>query len=81
MNEGQPVSEDTTECNGEPGSLVVVSWPDAADSANSDRSIASFDGVRLTNDNMAIVLAFIPDGAEVPQPDSAAEVSTVPRQG
>ena len=81
VNEGQPVSEDTTECNGEPGSLVVVSWPDAADSANSDRSIASFDGVRLTNDNMAIVLAFIPDGAEVPQPDSAAEVSTVPRQG
>ena len=81
VNDGQPVSEDTTECNGESSSLVVVSWPDASDAANSERSIASFDGVRLTNDNMAIVLAFIPDGAEVPQPDSAAEISTVPRQG
>ena len=81
VNDGQPVTEETTECNGEPGSLVVVSWPDASDAANSDRSIASFDGVRLTKDNMAIVLAFIPDGAEVPQPDSAAEISTVPRQG
>ena len=81
VNDGQPISEDTTECNGESSSLVVVSWPDASDAANSERSIASFDGVRLTNDNMAIVLAFIPDGAEVPQPDSAAEISTVPRQG
>lgn len=81
VNGGQPVKEGTTECNGEPGSLVVVSWPDASDSAASDRSIASFDGVRLTKDNMAIVLAFIADGADVPQPDSAAEVSTVPRQG
>ena len=81
VNDGQPISEDTTECNGESSSLVVVSWPDTSDAANSERSIASFDGVRLTNDNMAIVLAFIPDGAEVPQPDSAAEISTVPRQG
>ena len=59
----------------------MVTWPDAIDTATSERSIASYDGVRLTDDNMAIVLAFIPDGAEVPQPDSAAEVSTVPRQG
>lgn len=81
VNDGQPVEEEVTECNGEPGSLVVVTWPDASDVATSEQSIASFDGVRLTDDNMAIVLAFIPDGAEVPQPDSAAEVSTVPRQG
>lgn len=81
VNGGQPVEEETTECDGKPGSLAVVTWPDALDTATSERSIASFDGVRLTDDNMAIVLAFIPDGAEVPQPDSAAEVSTVPRQG
>lgn len=81
VNDGKPVEEEVTECNGEPGSLVVVTWPDASDVATSEQSIASFDGVRLTDDNMAIVLAFIPDGAEVPQPDSAAEVSTVPRQG
>lgn len=81
VNGGLPVEEGTTECNGEPGSLVVVTWPDASDVASSERSIASFDGVRLTDDNMSFVLAFIPDGADVPQPDSAAEVSTVPRQG
>ncbi|MFM8866948.1 MAG: hypothetical protein ACKOFZ_01505 [Ilumatobacteraceae bacterium] len=81
VNGGQPVEEGTTECDGEPGSLVVVTWPDALDTATSERSIASFDGVRLTDDNMAIVLAFIKDGADVPQPDSAAEVSTVQRQG
>jgi len=81
VNDGQPVEEEVTECNGEPGSLVVVTWPDASDVATSEKSIASFDGVRLTDDNMAIVLAFIPDGTDVPQPDSAAEVSTVPRQG
>jgi hypothetical protein len=33
------------------------------------------EGVRLTKDNMAIVLAFIPDGGEVPQPDSVNELS------
>lgn len=81
VNDGQPVEEEVTECNGEPGSLVVVTWPDASDVATSEKSIASFDGVRLIDDNMAIVLAFIPDGTDVPQPDSAAEVSTVPRQG
>jgi len=40
--------------------------------ADSKVSIASFDGVRLTSDGMAIALAFIADGVEVPQPDSSA---------
>jgi hypothetical protein len=75
VNDGRPVEEGSTSCNGEPGSLTVVTWPDANDPDNSERSIASLEGVRLTKDNMAIVLAFIPDGGEVPQPDSVNELS------
>lgn len=75
VNDGQPVQEGPTSCAGEPGYLTVVSWPDATNPGESERSIASFDGVRLTRDNMAIVLAFIPDGGEVPLPDSVNELS------
>ena len=75
VNDGQPIEEGPTSCNGDPGFLTVVTWPDATDPDNSERSIASLDGVRLTQDNMAIVLAFIPDGGEVPLPDSVNELS------
>lgn len=75
VNDGKPVEEGSSTCNGEPGSLVVVKWPNALEPDTSDKSIASLDGVRLTDDdNMAIVLAFIRDGGEVPQPASVAEL-------
>jgi hypothetical protein len=75
LNNGRPVQEGPTSCNGEPGYIAVVSWPDANDPGTSERSIASLDGVRLTRDNMAIVLAFIADGTEIPQPESVSELS------
>ncbi|CAB4788315.1 unannotated protein [freshwater metagenome] len=50
----------------------MLVWNDYRNAADSKISIASFDGVRLTSDGMAIALAFIADGVEVPQPDSSA---------
>jgi len=52
--------------------LRVLVWNDYRNAADSKVSIASFDGVRLTSDGMAIALAFTADGVEVPQPDSSA---------
>jgi hypothetical protein len=46
----------------------VLSWTDGADAANSQKSIAAFDGVKLSSDRQSIVLAFVADGTEVPMP-------------
>jgi hypothetical protein len=81
VNGGATLDEAGTTCDGEPATVSVVSWRDAFNNADSKVSIASFDGVRLTSDNMAIVLAFTASGAEVPQPDSVELLSTISKQG
>lgn len=81
VNGGETLDESSTTCGDEPATISVVSWRDAFDAADSKVSIASFDGVRLTSDNMAIVLAFTASGADVPQPTSVELLSTIPKQG
>jgi hypothetical protein len=81
VNGGETITEADTTCGGEPATVSVVSWKDAFNDADSKVSIASFDGVRLTDDNMAIVLAFTASGTDVPQPDSVELLSTITRQG
>jgi len=64
VNEGKPVTEAETTCGDEPASLSVTVWRDlGADGTEGSVSIASLDGVRL-DDNLAIVLAFVPDDVE-----------------
>ena len=77
VNGGETITEIDTKCKDANGAekdatLRVLVWDDYRNTADSKISIASFDGVRLTGDGMAIALAFIADGVEVPQPDSSA---------
>jgi len=77
VNGGETITEADTKCKDANGvekdaTLRVLVWNDYRNNGDSKVSIASFDGVRLTSDGMAIALAFTADGVEVPQPDSSA---------
>jgi len=77
VNGGETITEADTKCKDANGveqdaTLRVLVWDDYRNTADSKISIASFDGVRLTDDGMAIALAFTADGVEIPQPDSSA---------
>jgi len=77
VNGGETITEADTKCKDANGveqdaTLRVLVWNDYRNTADSKISIASFDGVRLTDDGMAIALVFTADGVDVPQPDSSA---------
>jgi hypothetical protein len=81
VNGGETITEADTKCGDEPATISVVSWNDAFSESESKVSITSFDGVRLTRDNMAFVVAFTAGGAAVPQPDSVELLSSISKQG
>ena len=67
------ISETDTQCAGKDAKISVYVWESG--SAESKLSIASFGGVKI-DDQMTVVLAFAPDGVEVPRPavaDSLAD--------
>ena len=67
------ISETDTQCAGKDAKISVYVWESG--SAESKLSIASFGGVKI-DDQMTVVLAFAPDGADVPRPavaDSLAD--------
>ena len=68
---GETLSETDTKCGDADATIEVLAWNDGADAASSQKSIAAFDGVKLSSDRMSIVLAFVADGAEVPMPIDA----------
>ena len=66
-------SETDTQCADKDAKISVYVWESG--SAESKLSIASFGGVKI-DDQMTVVLAFAPDGTEVPRPavaDSLAD--------
>ena len=65
---GETLSEADTKCGDADATIQVLSWNNGADAANSQKSIAAFDGVKLSSDRQSIVLAFVADGTEVPMP-------------
>ena len=67
------ISETDTQCAGKDAKSSVYVWESG--SADSKLSIASFGGVKI-DDQMTVVLAFAPDGTDVPRPavaDSLAD--------
>jgi len=67
------ISETDTQCAGKDAKISVYVWESG--SVESKLSIASFGGVKI-DDQMTVVLAFAPDGADVPRPavaDSLAD--------
>jgi hypothetical protein len=70
--EGGVKYDDSSRCGDEPASVKVYKWP--ADDPSGEPEI--FDGdigkVRLDTNRAAYTIAVVPDGAEVPRPESVA---------
>jgi hypothetical protein len=66
---------DGEECHGEPARVVVARWDDAA--AGGDPEIVTEDltGLRFRADGEAYTVAFVPEGADIPLPPSAAHLA------
>lgn len=67
------VSGETT-CGGEPGRVVVGMWSNAQEAGGDpDETFdSSISGRRLDTNFAAYTIAFVPEGAEIPPPPSAA---------
>lgn len=61
---------DGHDCNGQPAEVVMYQWP--ADDPDAEPTIWSSDlgDVRFSADRLAFTLAVVPEGTEVPRPES-----------
>lgn len=57
--------------------VQVIVWSAASDASVSKKFITDFKNVRISNDEMAITVAFIAPGADIPQPPSVANLKDV----
>jgi hypothetical protein len=62
--------EDGYDCNGEPANVVIHEWPADDLEAAPEIFTSDFGGIRLDQDRAAITIAVVPEGTEVPRPDS-----------
>ena len=68
---GQEFIEGETKCGDEDAELKVVVWDSYQDTGDGTTYVSDFDDIRITNDGMAITIAFVPRGTDVTLPDSA----------
>jgi hypothetical protein len=85
--EGQPVNADTgavaeqrefledeTKCGDEDAELQVVTWNNFTDTDDGTTYISNFEDIRVTDDAMAMSIAFVPRDTEITMPPWAAEL-------
>ena len=70
-------STKTTKCNGKTTELRVRVWPHYDKKDVFHDVVTDFNNIRVTNDGMVMVIAFVPKGADIPQPDWAAQLPTL----
>ena len=61
------------DCNGEPASWKAAVWADE----NAETPVIvteDFGDIHFTNDRMLITLAFVPDGTDIPKPESQGQL-------
>ena len=74
---GEKWSTEDTKCDGKDTQLVVRVW-DRFDNPNAYHDVVTdFNNIRITNDGMVFVVAFVPKGTDIPMPDWAAELPTL----
>lgn len=82
QNKGVSYAVSKDQCKDKSGKLVdaqvqVIAWPKASEDANSKRYITDFTNVRILNDEMAIAVAYVAPGTQIPLPDAAAKLSDI----
>jgi hypothetical protein len=73
---GEKWSTKDTKCAGKDTQMKVVVW-DHYDKPEFHEVVTDFNNIRITNDGMVFVIAFVPKGTDVPQPDWAAQLPTL----
>ena len=73
---GEKWSTKDTKCGGKDTQMKVVVW-DHYDKPDFHEVVTDFNNIRITNDGMVFVIAFVPKGTDVPQPDWAAQLPTL----
>ena len=74
QNDGAKYEEGEEKCNGKDATLKAFVW-DQYDKPDAKKMlIGDFENIRIKNDGMVVVLAFVADDAEVPLPDNAAKL-------
>ena len=64
-------------CDGKDTQLTVRVWDHYNDTATFHDVVTDFNNIRITNDGMVFVIAFVPKGADIPQPDWASQLPTL----
>lgn len=74
---GEKWSTKDTKCGGKDTQPVVRVW-DRFDNPDVYHDVVTdFNNIRIINDGMVFVIAFVPKGADIPMPDWAAELPTL----
>lgn len=63
-----------TECDGETGSLKAVVWENFSDTGDGQNIIADYNDIRLDQDAMVVVIAFVTDDQDVAMPPWAPDL-------
>lgn len=71
---GEVFEEGVTKCGDEDAQLKVVVWDRYDDPDTNQTYITGFDDIRIKNDGMAITIAFVPEGTDVPMPPTASRL-------
>jgi hypothetical protein len=74
---GETWSTKDTKCDGKDTELKVVVWDSFDNKTVSHDVVTDFNNIRIVKDAMVFVIAFVPKGTSVPQPDWADELPTL----
>ena len=74
---GETWSTDDTKCGDKDTDLIVRVWDSYAKPGVYHDVVTDFNNIRITNDGMVFVVAFVPKGTDIPQPDWAAQLPTL----
>jgi hypothetical protein len=71
---GDVYEEGVTKCGDQDATLKVVVWDSYDNPGDFKVDVANLGEERFTKDAMAVVIAFVPDGVDVPLPPSATDL-------
>ncbi len=74
---GEKWSSKDTKCKDKSTQLIVRVWDHFNDPNTHHDVVTDFNNIRITNDGMVFVVAFVPKGTDIPMPDWASQLPTL----
>jgi hypothetical protein len=69
--------ENGHDCNGQPATVSIYRWPADSPDAQPEVITSGFSDVKLDEDRAVFTFAVVPEGTEVPRPDSVATLDNL----